>query len=303
MSRESATAPGETTAVSVRDLLRRYGLAARKARGQHFLSDGTVALRIVAALDPDPADTVFEIGPGLGALTVPLAPRVGRVVAVEVDRGFEPVLRDRLAGRGRVEIRWEDARATPWRQLIMAEREARPEGTIKLVGNLPYGLTGPLVGDILGVGDAFERVVLMVQREVADRMTASPGGKEYGFFSVFVQSHASVERLFRVPPDAFWPAPKVESAVVRLRPRPWPGGSQRRERMLAVAKTAFAQRRKTLANAIAAGGRVAKSEAVALLQEAGVDPGRRAETLSLSEFDAIARAWQRLGESAPGAIL
>lgn len=301
--REGRSAEAGATGAGVRQLLTKHGLAARKSKGQHFLADGGVARRIVMALDPGPRDTVFEVGPGLGALTVPLASRVGRLVAIEVDRGFEPVLKERLRGQTHVEIRWEDARTVPWRQLALAARQERPERAVKLVGNLPYGLTGPLVGAILAAGEAFERIVIMVQREVAERMAASPGGKSYGYFSVFVQSHARVERLFGVSAGAFWPAPKVDSAVLRLWPQPWPGGGAARGRMLDVARAAFAQRRKTLANALAADGRITKPVAAARLAAAGVDPGRRAETLSLAEFDAIARGWPGRAASDSGAIL
>lgn len=286
-----------TGAAETRRLLARHGLAAKKARGQHFLVDDAVARRITAALDPRDDDLVFEIGPGLGALTVHLAKAAGRVVAVEVDRSFEPVLRERLAPFGNVAVRWEDARRTPWREA--AGHPGAGGGRPKLCGNLPYGLTGPLVGSALREEDLFERIVFMVQREVAERMAAAPGGRDYGYFSLFVQAHAAVEVLERVPPEAFWPRPKVESAIVRLLPRPWTLAGASRERTLALARHAFAQRRKMLLNALAAGLAAPKEEVSALFRAAGIDGARRAETLTIGEFAHLAGMWREDG-SRPG---
>lgn len=266
----------------VRKTLAAYGLRAKKWRGQHFLVDRACCRRIVDAVDPCRDDLVCEIGPGLGALTPLLAEAAGRVVAVEVERSFEDILRERLRGLENVELRFEDARTTPWAEVVP------PGARAKLVGNLPYALTGPLLGAVLSQEGRFERIVVMVQREVAERMAAAPGGRAYGFFSVFVQAHARVERLFGVPPQAFWPVPKVASAVVRLWPRPWPEGAEARARLLAVARVAFATRRKTLMNALRAGTGRDRAELAEALAQAGIAPDRRAETLSLPEFAALA---------------
>ncbi|MBX6350211.1 MAG: ribosomal RNA small subunit methyltransferase A [Clostridia bacterium] len=268
----------------IRRALAAHGLRPKKWRGQHFLVDRGACRRIVAALEVGPRDLACEVGPGLGALTALLAERAGRVVAVEVERGFEPILRERLAGRANVELRFEDARRTPWGEVVPAGTRA------KLVGNLPYSLTGPLLGAVLAAGDRFERIVVMVQREVAERMTAAPGGRAYGFFSVFVQAHARVERLFGVPPQAFWPKPKVASAVVRLWPAPWPGGPEARTRLIQVARMAFSSRRKTLLNALAQASGRSRADLAPTLARAGIAPERRAETLSLPEFAALAGA-------------
>ncbi|MBE3589750.1 MAG: 16S rRNA (adenine(1518)-N(6)/adenine(1519)-N(6))-dimethyltransferase RsmA [Firmicutes bacterium] len=273
----------------LRALLERHGLGARQSFGQHYLVDGGAVRRIVEAVAADERSTVFEIGPGPGVLTAPLAARAGRVVAVELDRSFEPLLRERLAAFPHVRLLWQDALAVDWPALVAAEAS----GPAKLAANLPYNVAGPLLARLYAAGGTFERLVVMVQKEVAERMAAPPGSRVYGFFSVLTQLHAKVERLFTLKPGAFWPSPKVESAVVRLWPRPAPPVDADPQELLRVARAAFGQRRKTLANALAAAAGAPKAEVEAMLRAVGVDPRRRAETLSLEEFAAIATAWPK----------
>jgi 16S rRNA (adenine1518-N6/adenine1519-N6)-dimethyltransferase len=264
----------------------------RRALGQHFLADPGVAARIVEAAGATAADLVCEIGPGLGALTRALAGRAGRLVTLEVD----PALRDRLAAAaghwpeaGRVEIRLADAREFAYAEL----RTLRPSpaGRVLVVGNLPYSASKPILARVLDAHAALDAAILMVQREVAARLVAPPGGREYGALSVFWQLWADVSQLEVVPPAAFRPPPAVESAVIRARFRSAPRVPVPDEAAFArLVRAAFGQRRKTLANALRGGGLGPPSSLAVALDVAGIDGGRRAETLGLAEFARLAAA-------------
>jgi len=249
----------------------------RRALGQHFLRDATIARAIVDLVAPTPADLVVEIGPGEGALTGILAGRAGRVVALEVDRALGAALRTRFPS---VEVLDADARTWDYSAL------AGPSGgRVLVVGNLPYSVGKPILTALVGAGGVIDEMALMLQREVADRVAAPPGGKTYGSLSVFTQLRCDVRLAFRVPAGAFRPPPKVESAVLHLRvlrePRV-PLADERRFEI--VVRAAFAQRRKVLANALGAGLGLPLEVVRRAAGLAGVDPGRRAETLSLQEF-------------------
>jgi len=231
---------------------------------------------------PTAADLAVEIGPGQGALTGELARRAGRVLALEVDR----VLVERVrAAFPAVEVLAADARAWDWTSL------ARPAGGRALVvGNLPYSVGTTILTALTRAPRAIDAMALMLQREVAERVAAAPGSKVYGSLSVYVQLHWRVELALRVPPGAFRPPPKVESAVLRLEPLPSPRVDLPDEqRFEAVVRAAFARRRKTLANALAAGLGLSVGATREAATSAGVDPGRRAETLSIQEFAEVAR--------------
>jgi 16S rRNA (adenine1518-N6/adenine1519-N6)-dimethyltransferase len=253
----------------------------RRALGQHFLRDAGIAAAIVDLLGPTPRDLVVEIGPGEGALTDLLARRAGHVIALEVDRALLDRLRRRLPA---VEALEADARGWDYGAL------ARPEGGRVLVaGNLPYSVGKPIVAALLDARRALDVMVLMLQREVAERLAAPPGGKVYGALSVLTQAVCDVELALRVPPGAFRPPPQVESAVVRITPRAAARVPPALEpRFREVVRAAFAQRRKTLANALAAG----LGRSLGVVREAattcGVDAGRRAETLTIEEFVSLA---------------
>ena len=253
----------------------------RRALGQHFLRDAGIARAIVDLLAPTSRDLVVEIGPGEGALTGELARRAGRVVALEVDRALVERLRRKLPG---VEVLEADARAWDYGLL------RRPEGGRVLVaGNLPYSVSKPIVAALLEARNAIDALALMLQREVAERLAAPPGGKVYGALSVLTQAGCDVELALRVPPGAFRPPPQVESAVVRLIPLSRgrvPAGLEARFRE--VVRAAFAQRRKTLANALAAGLGVSLGAVRQAATTSGVDPGRRAETLTIEDFVSLA---------------
>jgi 16S rRNA (adenine1518-N6/adenine1519-N6)-dimethyltransferase len=259
----------------------------RRALGQHFLRDAGIARAIVELLAPTASDLVVEIGPGEGALTDELARRSGRLIALEVDTSLLERLRRRLPG---VELVEADARTWEYGTLVRP-----PGGRVLVVGNLPYSVGKPIVAALLQARAAIDAMALMLQREVAERLAAPPGGKVYGALSVLTQAVCDVELALRVPPGAFRPPPQVESAVVRLTPRATPRVSPAvHTRFETVVKAAFSSRRKTLANALAGGLGVSLGAAREAATTGGVDPGRRAETLTIEEFVALTARLARL---------
>jgi 16S rRNA (adenine1518-N6/adenine1519-N6)-dimethyltransferase len=245
----------------------------RKRFGQHFLVDDGVTARIVAAVQPRPGETLVEIGPGLGALTQPLLERAGALTVVELDRD----LAARLARNPRLTVIQGDALDIDFAALAAAA------GTpLRLVGNLPYNISTPLLFHLLGAADRLADLHFMLQKEVVDRMAAEPGGKDYGRLSVMLQWRCHIEALFDVPPTAFDPPPRVESAVVRLVPWPQPAAVDAR-RLGELVTVAFSQRRKILRHTL---GR--------WLAERGFsgpfDEQRRAEEVPVAEYVALARA-------------
>jgi 16S rRNA (adenine1518-N6/adenine1519-N6)-dimethyltransferase len=265
----------------VRALLARYGLRAKKSWGQNFLVDDRVYRAIVSAAIVAGDEDVVEIGAGLGTLTARLAAATrGRVVAVERDRDMLAVLEQELAAVPNVTIRAENALALDYGALAAG-------GPLVVVGNLPYQIASPLVFGILEARAHVRRAILMLQKEMADRLVAAAGTSEYGAFGVMVTMYADVRRVIRASAGAFHPAPKVESAVVSVTPLPGPRFALRDERIFSqVVHAAFGQRRKTLRNAL----RAAFPDADAMLARAGIDGGRRGETLDLAEFAALAEA-------------
>jgi 16S rRNA (adenine1518-N6/adenine1519-N6)-dimethyltransferase len=260
-----------------------------RALGQHFLRDEEVARRIVALVAPTPRDVVLEIGPGRGTLTGLLASSCGRLIAVEVDAALAARLRYRFAAAPTVEIREADARSFDYSAL--RDRVPSPGGRVLVVGNLPYSVGKPILSALVEAGPAIDEMALMLQREVAERIAAAPGTRVYGALSVMTQIACGVEVAFGVPPGAFSPPPKVDSAVVHLVAHvapPVPIAAPGRFRRVVLA--AFGQRRKNLANALAAGLGLGSDTARTLLTAAAIDPTRRAETLSLAEFAHLANA-------------
>lgn len=257
------------------------GPGKRRALGQHFLRDPGIARAIVDLVAPTSADLAVEIGPGEGALTGELARRAGRLIALEVDPRLIVRLRQRFPA---AEILEADARSWDYGRLARP-----PGGRVVVLGNLPYSVSKPILGALVAARAAIDAMALMLQREVAERVAAGPGGKIYGSLSVLTQLSCDVRIALRVPPGAFRPPPKVESAVLAVHPLAAPRVPVADPlRFEAVVLAAFAQRRKTLANALAAGlGRpVAEVRGAALA--AGVDPGRRGETLTILEFAVLA---------------
>jgi len=271
---------------SPRTVLRRLGLKAEKARGQHFLLHPHQARRIVAALDLEPQDLVVEIGPGLGALTGLLAEQAARVVALEVDPALAAYLEKELfPSEPRVEVICQDVLQFDFRQL------AREAGTpLAVVGNLPYQITSPLLFKLAVDTAALSRAVLMMQQEVGARLTAGPGTKDYGILSVLLQYHFDIIRLFTLGPANFFPPPQVTSVVVRLLPRQPDPAAPDEAFFKRVVKAAFATRRKTLKNTLTARAAtlgLSSSEVLAVMKTLDIDPGLRGETLSVSQFVAL----------------
>jgi 16S rRNA (adenine1518-N6/adenine1519-N6)-dimethyltransferase len=255
----------------------------RKRFGQHFLHDPGVIRRILQALDPQTGQTLVEIGPGLGALTVPLLQQAGELHVVEIDRDVIPRLEAACAGHGRLQVQAADALRFDFRAL------APPGGKLRLVGNLPYNISTPLLFHLLDQADAVSDMLFMLQKEVVERMVAQPGEPAYGRLSVSLAAQAEVEALFTVGAGAFRPPPKVESAVVRLIPRPPPFPLDDRAAFARVVAAAFMQRRKTLANALHK--LLSRTE----IADQDIDPQLRAERVSPAEYARLAdRLAQRL---------
>ena len=283
-----AEGPGPGTARA----LRAAGLRPRKGLGQNFLVDPTVPPRIAAAADLAPGDTVIEVGPGLGVLTAALAARLdpaagGRLLAVELDTGLAPVLQERMTGFPAFTLVQGDILDRDPADLVRA-----PDGTLppyQVVANLPYYITSAVLRHFLEAAPPPTALVVMVQREVAERIVARPPAMS--LLAVSVQFYGAPRLLFRVPPGAFHPAPKVESAVLRVDvyppdQRPVAGADE--AAFFAVVRAGFGQRRKQLGNSLATGLGRDKAAVAAALTQAGIDPARRAETLTLGEWGAIA---------------
>ena len=265
-------------------LLQRHGFSTRKSLGQHFLISRKALTAIVAACELHEGAPVLEIGPGIGTLTRALAEEGARVTAVELDARAVEVLHETVGGFPGVQVLQQDILAVDLPALLGEERWT-------VVGNLPYYITTPVISAMLGVGERVIRMVFMVQREVADRLQAPPGGKDYGSLSVYVQVFAAVERIIKVPSGAFLPPPTVDSAVVRLNMRPQPLVPPALQNVFfRTVRAAFGQRRKTLGNALAGGGILdANREAIAAaLDAAGIASGRRGETLGIDEYRRLA---------------
>lgn len=266
----------------------------RRALGQHFLRDEGVARRIVELLRPGLSDLVVEIGAGEGALTGLLAVAAGRLVALEVDRALAARLRERFQGAAHVEILEADAIRHDYTGLPGLRPD--PAGRVLVLGNLPYSVGTAILAALLTAGPAVARaapmeMALMLQREVAERVAAAPGSRAYGSLSVLSQLAAEVRLAFSVPPGAFRPPPQVDSAVIQVRVLAEPPVAVAdRERFRAVVLAAFSQRRKTLANALGSGLRLPVGRLREVLVATGIDPTRRAETLSLADFARLAAA-------------
>lgn len=262
----------------------------RKRFGQHFLRDRGVLGRIADALSLTGSETVIEIGPGRGALTDLLVPRAGRLLAIEVDRDLAAHLRERYADQPHVTVVEAD--------VLTVDLGALAGGEYVLAGNVPYYITTPIIFHALRPPRPL-RAVYLVQREVAERIAAAPGGKEYGALSVNVQAVARVELLARVPPGAFHPPPQVDSAVIRVTPRPDPVVAPEEEaRFRSVVQEAFGLRRKQLRRVVRTIARLDAEGADAVLAEAGIDPEARPETLSPADFARLVRALPQ-GGAAP----
>lgn len=257
-----------------RELLDRYGISPKKSLGQNFLTDPQILSKISSAANLDPEDNILEIGPGLGALTKQLAPRVKRVVAVEIDERFIPILKDQIADYKNVELVLAD--------ILELEPAEYFASNYKVVANLPYYITGAILQHILSSNLKPLLMVLTVQQEVAERMAARPG--QMSILSVTVQMYAHVEVLFTIKAGAFWPRPGVDSVVVLLSLYEKPVVEPVNEKaFLRLVKLGFSQKRKQLQKNLRALG-YSRKELMSSLAKAGIDGRRRAETLSVEEW-------------------
>ncbi|MEW5754865.1 MAG: 16S rRNA (adenine(1518)-N(6)/adenine(1519)-N(6))-dimethyltransferase RsmA [Pseudomonadota bacterium] len=256
---------------------------ARKRFGQNFLQDEGIIRHIIHSIHPQQGQRLVEIGPGLGALTQELLAEAGVLDVIELDRDVIPHLQRACTGKGELRIHNADALDFDLRTLADAQHKLR------IIGNLPYNISTPLLFHFIDQIDVIEDMHFMLQKEVVDRLAAPPGGKDYGRLSVMVQYHCAVEKILDVPPEAFTPAPKVDSAVVRLIPHRTPPVQVASVAELAkLVTSAFAHRRKTLRNNLKG---ILSAEQIEAL---GIDPGARAETLSLEEFARLSNAVKKL---------
>jgi 16S rRNA (adenine1518-N6/adenine1519-N6)-dimethyltransferase len=251
-------------------------MRAKKRFGQNFLRDERVIDKIIDSLDLRAGDRVLEIGPGEGVLTERILERDVKLIAIEIDRDLVPILRSRFGDKANFEVIEGDILSTN-----LAETLPAGDGPLKIVGNLPYYISTPILEHMMAADIDFERLVLMLQREVVERITAPPGNSDRGYFTVLIENAFDCELVLSVPPSAFRPAPAVDSAVVRLRPKERAITDDRTFRSLLSAS--FAQKRKTIKNNL----RRYSPDVMQLLQTAGIDPSRRAETLSLEEWKSL----------------
>lgn len=257
----------------------------KKRFGQHFLHDHGVIDKIIAAADLDDGVTAVEIGPGLGVLTDEMLPLAKRVEVMEIDRDLIARLHQR--NDARLTVHEGDVLKLPWRELL-------DHPPYKLVANLPYNISTQVVFKMLDHRDLFERMILMFQREVGERLVAEPGGKDYGILSVLCQLWYKISTVTLVRPGAFNPPPRVDSIVLQFEPLDEPAVDPVDEDFFRkVVKAAFTQRRKTLRNSLQAGG-FSSAQVDAALVAAAIAPTRRGETLSLPEFSALTKAFLNL---------
>jgi 16S rRNA (adenine1518-N6/adenine1519-N6)-dimethyltransferase len=253
----------------------------KRSLGQNFLRDASIADRIVASLDLAPDEHVIEIGPGQGALTEKLIASGATVTAIELDRDLAPALLKKFADTGKLTVLEADALDVDFASVIHPS-SLIPHPSAKLVANLPYNISTPILQRLIEQREIYSRLVLMFQREVVERVTAEPRTKERGFLSVIAQAAFEIEYLFDVPPTAFYPVPKVWSAVIRLIPKPRRDDEQKLRKIVS---QAFAQKRKTLANNISHG----YPNIARILSDLVLPPKVRAEELALDQWHELVR--------------
>ena len=275
-----------TSVAQVRKLLADYGLHPKKRLGQNFLIDRNILNKLVAATGAGPGSNVLEIGPGLGVVSCELADTGARVVCVEADSDLAPILKDVLSEYGNVEIIVQD-----FLKIDLAEFFASwGDGRWIIVGNLPYYITSPIITKLIDSRQFISSILMMVQREVAQRLRASAGSDDYGALTVFVQYYCEIESVIKVSRNVFYPVPDVDSEIVKLTVREHPAVNVRSEELFfRIVRAAFGKRRKTLFNALGSSSELGwdKERARHILESAGIDGGRRGETLSLQEFASL----------------
>ncbi|XEC94995.1 16S rRNA (adenine(1518)-N(6)/adenine(1519)-N(6))-dimethyltransferase RsmA [Paenibacillus tarimensis] len=293
----SAAVTEVATPKRTQEIIRRYGFSFKKSLGQNFLIDQNILQKIVAAAELDETKGALEIGPGIGALTQHLARTADRVTAVEIDQRLIPILGDIFAGQSNVEIVHGDVLKLDLASLV----ESRFQGLsgVSVVANLPYYVTTPILMKLLEDKLPLQHIVVMIQKEVAERMAAKPGSKAFGSLSVAVQYYCEPKLVCEVPHTVFIPQPNVDSAVIKLSLRDKPPVEVSDESFFfRVVQASFAQRRKTIANNLGVFvGKERREQLIQLLKSINIDAMRRGETLSLEEFAAVSEALLTAGWS------
>ena len=293
---QSASSPVEVaTPKRTKEIIAKYGFSFKKSLGQNFLIDQNILNNIVTAAELDKTKGALEIGPGIGALTQRLAQAAGKVTAVEIDNRLIPILQDILADERHTTVVHGDVLKLDLKQLF--EEQFTGVTGVSVVANLPYYVTTPILMKLLEERLPLEHIVVMIQKEVAERMAARPGGKEYGSLSVAVQYYCVPKLVCTVPHTVFIPQPNVDSAVIKLSLRDKPAVDVPDEdHFFRVVQASFAQRRKTLANNLTAFvGKDRREALTEMLLKNEIDPIRRGETLSLEEFARISRSMLEAG--------
>lgn len=266
---------------STRDIVKKYGFKFTKSLGQNFLIDETVLMDIVEGAEIGPEDFVIEIGPGVGTLTRELLKRAKKVCSIELDSDLMPILNEELKEFNNFELLNKDALKVDYKEIIGEEK------SVKLVANLPYYVTTPIIVKLLTEEYAFKSITIMIQKEVAERIDAAPGGKDYGALSLLVQYYCDTKIIRKVLPECFIPQPKVDSMVITLTKLPSPRVNIADKKLFFdIIRDAFNMRRKTLSNAVKS-GKLSKEKLMKAFEMAAIDPIRRGETLSIQEFAAL----------------
>jgi len=276
-----------------KEIINKYGFTLKKSLGQNFLIDQNILGKIVGAAQLDSTRGALEIGPGIGALTQQLAKEAGKVAAIEIDQRLIPILEDTLAPYANVKVVHGDVLKLNLHEVVA--QHLNGVEAVSVVANLPYYVTTPIVMKLLEERLPLENIVVMIQKEVAERMAAKPGGKDYGSLSVAVQFYCEPELVCIVPQTVFVPQPNVDSAVIRLKVRSKPAVDVKdAKHFFDVVQASFAQRRKTLANNLLTRfyTKETRGQMEAVLARCGIDPTRRGETLSLEEFARLSNAMQ-----------
>ncbi len=276
---------------TINEIKRKYGFRLSKSLGQNFMTDKNIIDKIIEGSMIGESDLVIEIGPGIGVLTAAAAEKAAKVVAIEIDSNLIPILGETLSDYGNIEIINIDVLKTDLNKISEQNKEINGQmiGGVKILGNLPYYITTPIIMKILEDRVAADSITVMLQKEVADRIQAEPGSKIYGALSVAVQYYCTVTHVANAPKEIFIPRPKVDSTVIRLDIRKEkPVQLYDEDVFFAIVKSGFGQRRKTLLNSLTGIYGLTKDEVASIINIAGIDPGRRAETLNIQEFAALA---------------
>ena len=275
---------------TIREIKGKYGFRLTKSLGQNFLTDKNIIDQIIEGAGIGENDLVIEIGPGIGVITYEASLEARKVIAIEIDKNLIPILAETLADRDNIEIVNSDVLKTDVNALIAKARAEDPAiENIRIIGNLPYYITTPIIMKLLEDGVEADSMTVMMQKEVADRIKANPCTKAYGALSVAVQYYCEVSGVVNVPKEVFIPQPKVDSAVLNLTVRKEKSVEVAdRDLFFAVVKAGFGQRRKTLNNSLMGVSGITKEAVQASLEAAGIEPSRRAETLDLEEFARLA---------------